>query len=394
MSFKTELPANAPPELRGIVSTTFPEVCLNPYYEIPGSSLVLNRNRIVQDFTVTTDSYVLLSTHLYQALCIENVKFAETVSESAFQYYAVMLLWQRLSQFLSPRSRRSSPFLEKLSSLEPYMTGIPKPLEIYLRGIGNFQHPYFGEMRLRLPDVFLSKIFNWTTGTFGKVTEDTHYLYEAFPAPGIAALRILNDLIKKDNDDGVWDLPEDLRPDFKDISTAEPKPTRNLLGWDIAELPTPEQIKLFQDSNITSENSMDDLTAFFDDSRKLLATISTYFDSNTTKKSSPTNSAAASPAVTGTSTSALPANNPPSTPAGAKPNVPLQFGAPAPALKLSTSTALALAVLQILQGFSARLIRTFKDLAAPAPAFPVLQLLSFLTGPATPPIHLQKKKLG
>lgn len=251
------------------------------YYDIPDSELSLTRNRKVQDFTITTDSYVLLCAHLYEALCAENAKFADRVSASAFQYYAVLLLWQRLGQFLSPQDRKLSPFLDKLTSLEPYLKGIPKPLEIYLEGIGNFKHPHFGEMRFRLPNEFLSKTFNWATGIFGKVGADTHFLYESFPAPGIAALRVLNDLTKKVEDNGVWDFPKDLRPDYEEDSTVAgrgPRPTRNLLGWAPAERPTLEQLKLFQASNIESDDPVNDLSGFFEKSHKLLTQISAYFD--------------------------------------------------------------------------------------------------------------------
>ncbi|XP_046742510.1 uncharacterized protein LOC124409134 [Diprion similis] len=251
---------------------------LDSYFLIPGNNLSLTASMFAEYFTITTDSYISLCAHLYEVLCVGNSKFKDEISESAFQYYAVMLLWQRLRQFLPLHLVRLSPFLDKLSHFDQYLTRTPRPLEIYLRGIGNFRHPYLGEMRFQLPLTVTSATFDLATGAFGKITDKTHFLYEAFPAPGIAALRILADLKHTSSSgDPVWDLPQRLRPDFEVNENQVPMPTRNLLGWSPAQCLTDGQLGLLKTLEIENDHSQDDLSKFFLNSCKLLATISEYF---------------------------------------------------------------------------------------------------------------------
>ncbi|XP_046424274.1 uncharacterized protein LOC124181606 [Neodiprion fabricii] len=251
---------------------------LDSYFLIPGNNLSFTGNVLAQYFTVTTDSYISLCFHLYELLCAEDSRFKDEVCESAFHYYTTMLLWQRLRQLLPLSVVRSSPFLDKLSYFEEHLMMIPRPLEIYLKGIGNFRHPYLGEMRFQLPSAITSPIFDLTTGAFGKITDKTHFLYEAFPAPGVAALRILADLKHTNSSgDAIWDLPQHLRPDHEVKTNQVPMPTINLLGWFPAQSLTDGQQRLLKTLGIPNDYSEDDMSILFLNSCKLLRTISEYF---------------------------------------------------------------------------------------------------------------------
>ena len=128
-------------------------------------------------------------------------------------------------------------------------------------------------------------------GFFGQVGPETHYLYETFPAPGVAALRLVHDLQHTRRPGNViWNLPNALRPevipeedayedeepgevdddaihpeerpDRRDRGRDEIRPTANLLGWGPAVRLTNEQRQILKNCGVQDDGFADHLVRF------------------------------------------------------------------------------------------------------------------------------------
>lgn len=220
-------------------------------FKTPDSVLHSTPNRVPKGFTITTDSYVSLCSRVYVAFCSQHPDFAESISESAFQYYATLLLWKRFADILQCPDRGGSVLRGELVNLFHYSnTSVPIPLRTYFRGIGHFRDPHSYERQFMLPICPLSEEIGGVAYTFGKVNAKTHAFYEAYPAPGIAALRMVADINYTNNrckENLIWDLPPGLRPDE---GTGELKPTKNLVGWAPAQCLTTDQLNMMESLKI------------------------------------------------------------------------------------------------------------------------------------------------
>lgn len=217
-------------------------------FKIPDGEYPSTLTRIPKTFTITTDSYISLCSRVYAAFCSQHADFAESVSESAFQYYATFLLWKRFANLLSSSAKNKVRFWGEISdSFRGH--SLPVPLYTYLQGIGHFREPHGFERKFILPTYPMHEEVGGVYYTFGEIDSVTHCFYEAFPAPGIAALRILADInFTYSKKNRIWDLPEALRPD--EAYMESDKPTNNLLGWAPAKLLTIGQQDLFKSLKI------------------------------------------------------------------------------------------------------------------------------------------------
>ncbi|XP_046425047.1 uncharacterized protein LOC124182170 [Neodiprion fabricii] len=219
-------------------------------FETPEIEIKLTEMKTARYFTITTDSYISLCSRVYAALCAENPEFSANFSESVFQYYAVIHLWMRFAAVLPNSMQRTShQFLAEMYKLNNESWHVPKPLLTYLKGIGNFRDVDNCERQFQLPVLPTHESIGGVKYTFGKINANTHHFYEAFPAPGIAALRIQADIKYTENfcnENLFWDLPDDLRPDAIDSRIKSCDPTKNLLGWAPAQELTSKQLELCQ----------------------------------------------------------------------------------------------------------------------------------------------------
>lgn len=163
----------------------------------------------------------------------------------------------------------------------------------HLKGIGNFEDPSGTPHEYGQPQLPTAHEFEGITGFYGQVGPQTHVLYENYPAPGVAAARIIADLdYTTDPAAGrMWDLPQALRPAVPDdlpegeaapvvevgnegdgLVPGQPNPdadsddeeepaaipvqprllpTANLIGWQVATRLTNEQRQNIENSGIT-----------------------------------------------------------------------------------------------------------------------------------------------
>ena len=105
---------------------------------------------------------------------------------------------------------------------------IPGDVNLYLNGFGDITDNAGRSFFLLVQIAFnLDLNIRGSTGNFGRISPENHFMYETIPAPLIALLCIEADYnYSCGNGPADWNLPKELQPD--EIGR---KPTSNLLGW-------------------------------------------------------------------------------------------------------------------------------------------------------------------
>jgi hypothetical protein len=196
-----------------------------------------------------------------------------------YQYYNTLHFWGRLAAV-----REQNGFAtEDEHNLRWYLSSqeypVHEPINLYLQGIGDFEDPSGMEYKFRLQWLPGKDNRNGIAGYFGPVDCDTHQLYESLPAPGVA-MQVVADLqYTTGQGQKIWNLPEELRPPFKEWSEkailpnkrvrgraipkrVEPQPTANLLGWLPAVRLTNEQRQILENCGVQEEGFADHLVRF------------------------------------------------------------------------------------------------------------------------------------
>jgi hypothetical protein len=245
-----------------------------------------------QTFTVTTDSFITLVTRTYHTVCAADKEFSRFVSLTMYQYYNILHFWARIAAIREHRGMANKEKRNLVRYLKSNEYIVHETINSYLRGIGDFEDPSGTKHQFRLMRLPGMQEYEGISGFFGRVGADTHFLYESLPAPGIVALRLLQDLgyTRHIFDYPDWDLPDALcpeqlapepaveEPDEEDDQeesdpaleqaddgphhreelepTGEPRRPRltaNLLGWSPAERLSNEQRQALEDCGLGEE---------------------------------------------------------------------------------------------------------------------------------------------
>lgn len=189
--------------------------------------------------------------------------------------------WGRVAVIRSHSGRITEDERNLISYLSSREYPIHEPVNAYLRALGDFEDPSGTEHYFRLMRLPGIEEIEDIAGFFGRVTANTHHLYESLPAPGVSALRVLKDLEYTRNEGPQdWNLPDELQPleivapeeapeeeeegeehqdealpeeEREEIAHAErPRnlPTANLLGWGPAVKLTTEQRQTLENCGI------------------------------------------------------------------------------------------------------------------------------------------------
>jgi hypothetical protein len=167
-----------------------------------------------QKFTVTADSLISLVKRTYETMSSADKEFNRHVSLSMYQYYNVIHFRARLAAI----REHTGLATEDERNLKRYLASsfypLHEPINAFLRGIGDFEDPSGTEHKFRLLRLPGRNEYNGIAGYFGRVDEDTHYLYETLPSPGVSIQRVVSDLMYTNGQQPrIWDLPEELRPE-------------------------------------------------------------------------------------------------------------------------------------------------------------------------------------
>lgn len=175
---------------------------------------------------------------LYTEAVASKQSFSKRVCHSAFAYYCATLAYGRLLTISSANqdelSYRETQFIKQVEQGH-YI--VPTLLSTYLSGFGNTTIPSGRDVKFKMkkPDEFLTAVA--LPGWFGRVDNQTHFLYKHYPCLAVYAYRILCDIAapvedeepgeEEDIPDERWDLPQDVRCQAQGCG----RPTENLLGW-------------------------------------------------------------------------------------------------------------------------------------------------------------------
>jgi hypothetical protein len=240
----------------------------------------------VQKFTVTADSFVSLVQRTYETVSAADKEFSRHVSQSMYLYYNTMHFWGRIAAIRVHTGLAT----EDEQNLRRYLASkeypVHEPINAYLRGIGDFNDPTGGEHQFKLLRLPSREEFEGIGGYFGRVSSDTHYLYESLPSPGVAARRVAADLqFTTGQGQYNWNLPDEIRPaeglggianlsesDEDDaipeeerviaVEVHEALPTANLLGWGPSVRLTHEQRQALEHCGIQEEGFADSMSRF------------------------------------------------------------------------------------------------------------------------------------
>lgn len=196
---------------------------------------------------ITAEGFIPLIEKEYNILATKESHFAKMISQSMFLYYCVQHLYVRLV-YLRKNDHDKLPLAEE-QFLEYFDSGnytVPDPIKAYINGIGVVTDASGIEYNID----FLA----WPNrqGDFGRISEETHFMYASLPSARIAALRVQQDLAYTivPNTAANWQLPEDLVP----AEAAAGLPTKNLLGWAPSVALTSDQYASLEDLDITVDN--------------------------------------------------------------------------------------------------------------------------------------------
>lgn len=208
-------------------------------------------------FTTTFEGYIGLINKTYDVLAVEDKNFKIHISKSIYAMYCWHHLYARivgLKQSQGTAQHVEDNFYNFVAS---DTNKLPLVLEEYLKSIGTFVD------RRGVHFEFVPHVWPNANGHFGRVSADTHWMYESLAAPSVLKERICKDYAytTRQNEQANWDLPAALRP--APVNDNEPGlPTVNLLGWDKASKLTSEQLSVYEAAGITDQDFPSEFSYF------------------------------------------------------------------------------------------------------------------------------------
>lgn len=257
----------------------------------------------VKKFAVSTDGFTSLVRRTYHVTCAADKEFSRNVSPAMYEYYNTQHFWARTAAIREHRGMANEDERRIVRYLQSSEYIVHEPINIYLRGIGDFDDPSGTQHRFELLRLPGNQRHEGVPGFFGRVSANTHYLYESLPSPGVAAKRLQQDYAFTLNPalNPVWDLPDAVRPEEQAINQpqaaeaenalvppaqqqldvdpaaqnaddvpeveqeavvhGQPLPTANLLGWMPSQRLTSEQRQAYESCGI---NGQDDFPSDID----------------------------------------------------------------------------------------------------------------------------------
>lgn len=194
-----------------------------------------------REFQVDFSGLIVLLDSAYAAQTTADRSMAKYISRSMWNYYHIVLLWRKL---LTVRARIGEELAHRDSLYALIGEDFPCSTEIaaYLNGIGDFTDQDGARARLAVQGRLTATRYYGAAGSFGRVTEVNHYVYETLPSPLVALLRVRADLVYSTTvpvpNNTLWNLPQALQPL---TAYGAGMPTAQMLGWRASERLTDTQ---------------------------------------------------------------------------------------------------------------------------------------------------------
>lgn len=145
-------------------------------------------------FCIDTSQYFTIVRDLYLYLTRDK-QFKAAISRAMFEYYAVVLLWDRIMFVLSEEEQDRTRSVDIRAAL-PADLAIPEELGRYLDGIGNFTDSAGRQAILALLDDLSGRKIHGIAGHYDRVTAESHVYYETLPAPFVVAYRMCYEYVR------------------------------------------------------------------------------------------------------------------------------------------------------------------------------------------------------
>jgi hypothetical protein len=139
-------------------------------------------------FANTYEGLIAIAEMEYEILCSSERTFSKFISKACFVWYITEIFYGRCIAIRAHRGEVEYIDEQFRDYVRSDNYPVPVPIEEYLRSIGSVADKAGTEYKLRFPA--------WPNrrGHFGRVSAETHQLYESFPAPAVVAKRIQEDL--------------------------------------------------------------------------------------------------------------------------------------------------------------------------------------------------------
>ena len=166
-------------------------------------------------FSPSFESFISLIERTYTQVCTTDKQFQRHVSLSMYVYCNVAHLHARIAAIRQHTGRS----VEDENNLIFYMKSedypVYEPVNAFLRGLGDFEDPSGTYHHFSIRQIPTPQAFAGFSGYYGRIDRNTHAIYECYPAPGIAAQRIIEDyLYTIDNNRGpIWNVPDGIQHD-------------------------------------------------------------------------------------------------------------------------------------------------------------------------------------
>ncbi|KAG1702386.1 Mediator of DNA damage checkpoint protein 1 [Nymphon striatum] len=196
--------ASEPPKHKGLIptnlkgKTTAPtppkdDPVLSGEFDLLGfGGYAQNRSR--NEFSCDYSPYLDIVDESYTTLCLDRT-FSRNVSASMFQYACIQAFWHRLCELLVVGGF-GNPDIDRFLQATTIIKELPAPITAYLKSIGSLSDETGTIYWWKLLCEYLPthELHNNVPGFMGRVSHNTHFIYETMPSPGISMLSIMSDI--------------------------------------------------------------------------------------------------------------------------------------------------------------------------------------------------------
>lgn len=206
-----------------------------------------------REFQVDYSGLLVLLDSSYAAQTTTDRSMAKYISRSMWNYYHIILLWRKL---LVVRSRIGDgiDIRDQLFALIGEDFPCSTEIAAYLNGLGDVVDQDGARAKLKVQGRLTQTHYYGAAGSYGRVSDQTHFIYETLPSPLVAMLRMRADIMYTDAhpapENGDWNLPEALAP----RAATAGNPTVQLLGWKQSERLTDMQRSVLRSAGFSAND--------------------------------------------------------------------------------------------------------------------------------------------
>lgn len=174
---------------------------------------------------------------------IDDPNLSKSWTRESYEYYSTAMLWLRIVHLKSRNNQDLTPTEETLLQASSALTfNLPVPLRLYLAGLGNVTSRIGQHLYPAFPEL-PTKVIDGIPATYGRITANTHNMYEELPCLGVA-IGLLRATLNPVNPIPQWNPP---------IVPPHYTANENLLGYHRIRRPRQEATSILDAAGITEQ---------------------------------------------------------------------------------------------------------------------------------------------